>query len=189
MARAQAAGEDLGLTDDEEQALEDDRPQENENDSDNVSLDYMEGAEVPDKMKPLSRGNKAGEEVIPSNVVYSQPHSVQKLPNELGPGQIDNFERPYMRGTKNVNQPMQQNTYATGKVINYFHNQVLYYCFWKCPLIVAWIMYLKIYFSGSELPFWKCSELSRNTPKYHAVTTCLLSREWLSTIPCWSSFS
>ena len=129
MARAQAAGEDLGLTDDEEQALEDDRPQENENDSDNVSLDYMEGAEVPDKMKPLSRGNKAGEEVIPSNVVYSQPHSVQKLPNELGPGQIDNFERPYMRGTKNVNQPMQQNTYATGKVINYFHNQVFYYCF------------------------------------------------------------
>ena len=127
MARAQAAGEDLGLTDDEEQALGDDRPQENENDSDNISLDYMEGAEVPDKMKPLIRSNKAGEEVIPSNVVYSQPHSIQKLPNELGPGQIDNFERPYMRGTKNVNKPMQQNTYATGKVIDHFNSKIFYY--------------------------------------------------------------
>ena len=110
-------------------SLGDDGPQENENDSDNVSLDYMEGAEVPDKMKPLSRSNKAGEEVIPSNVVYSQPHSIQKLPNELGPGQIDNFERPYMRGTKNINQPMQQNTYATGKVFNYLRSKVFYYCF------------------------------------------------------------
>ena len=118
MARAQAAGEDLGLDDSPgDDNLGDDVSGENDNDSDGVSLDYMEGAEVPDKMKPLSRSNKAGEEVIPSNVVYSQPHSIQKLPNELAPGQMDNFERPYMRGTQNVNQPTQQNTYATGKVI------------------------------------------------------------------------
>ena len=118
MARAQAAGEDLGLDDSPgDENLGDDVSGENDNDSDGVSLDYMEGAEVPDKMKPLSRSNKAGEEVIPSNVVYSQPHSIQKLPNELAPGQMDNFERPYMRGTQNANQPNQQNTYATGKVI------------------------------------------------------------------------
>ena len=77
----------------------------------------MEGAEVPDKLKPLSRNSKAGEEIIPSNVVYSQPHRIQKLPNELGPGQTGNYESPYIRGTQNINRPSQQNNnYATGKV-------------------------------------------------------------------------
>ena len=119
MARAQAGGEDFGLADsngDDEQDLEEDTSEGNENDSGSVSLDYMEGAEVPDKQKPLSRNSKAGEEIIPSNVVYSQPHRIQKLPNELGPGQTDNYESPYMRRTQNINQPSQQNTYATGKV-------------------------------------------------------------------------
>lgn len=128
MARAQAAGEDLGLddsTNDEGQNLGDNDSVENENDFDAVSLDYMEGAEIPDKMKPLSRSSKAGEEVIPSNLVYSQPHSIQKLPNELAPGQMDNFERPYMRGTQNINPPIQQNTYATGKVISYAFGQFI----------------------------------------------------------------
>ena len=98
--------------------VDEDTPEadENVNDSDPTSVDYMEGAEVADKQKPLARKNKNyGEEIIPSNVVYSQPHRIQKNPNELAPGQIDNFENPYRRATANANHPTHQKSYATGK--------------------------------------------------------------------------
>jgi len=131
MARAAAGGDDIMLNDqndDDEQNSIDDSPEieENENDSDPVSVDYMEGAEVADKQKTLARNSKSnlGEEVIPSNVVYSQPHRIQKLPNELSPGQMDNYERPYVRGPQNVINPSHHSSYATGKVCRNF---MIYY--------------------------------------------------------------
>ena len=121
MARAAAAeGDNIVLNDQKDDDIQDpDENDENQNNSDPISVDYMEGAEVPDKQKTLtSNPNKnLGEEVLPSNLVYSQPHRIQKLPSELGQGQMDNFENPYRRQKQNIVNPAnQQNTYATGKV-------------------------------------------------------------------------
>jgi hypothetical protein len=131
MARAAAAGDDIMLNDQngdvEQNSIEDSQGmEENENDVDPVSVDYMEGGEVADKQKSLARNSKSnlGEEVIPSNVVYSQPHKIQKLPNELSPGQMDSFERPYVRGIQNVINPSHHSNYATGKVCRKF---LIYY--------------------------------------------------------------
>ena len=130
MARAAAAeGDNIVLNDQKDDEMQDpDEGDESQNDSDPIAVDYMEGAEVPDKQKTLtSNPNKnLGEEVLPSNLVYSQPHRIQKLPSELGQGQMDNFENPYRRQKQNnVNPPNQQNTYATGKVFFYF--SILYF--------------------------------------------------------------
>ena len=124
MARAAAAGDDIMLNEDDDNNNEEPDEdasdmKEDENNSDPISLDYMEGAELADKQKsliPASRNKNFGEEIIPSNIVYSQPHRIQKNPNELRPGQTDTFENPYRRATQNVIHPSHQNSYATGKV-------------------------------------------------------------------------
>ena len=119
---ARATGDEMSLNSDDEQNSADDSSNvdENENDSSPLSVDYMEGAEVPDKQNTLRRDSKRknmGEEIMPSNIMYTQPHRIQKLPNELSPGQMDNFERPYVQSRLDINPASPQNTYATGKVI------------------------------------------------------------------------
>ena len=125
MARAEAAGEDMAL-DDESDNDNDQGPyidntdmEDSVDDSNPGAVDYIEGAELADKQKPLlsnSASKVLQEETVPSNIIYSQPHSIRKNPAELAKGQIDNFENPYRRATPNVVRPQHGNSYSTGKV-------------------------------------------------------------------------
>ena len=90
------------------------------------TIDYMEGGEIvedPESMpKPIvnPKGQVQNEEVVQNNVVYSQPHHVQKYPTEIGKSQVGNFENPYQVAQQQ--QPVQQQQpYATGNV-NFYPN-------------------------------------------------------------------